>query len=86
MCLSRAASTFENTDFKAIALNYVCFLLGINIPILAVFCGCSDESRIKMHLTVENTLKTKFNLSSNPTNAIGESGMDKTLFDGLGDL
>ena len=53
--LSRAASTFQNTDFKATVLNYVCFLLRIKIPITAVFCGCSDIFRIKMHLIVENT-------------------------------
>ena len=80
------ATTFGNTDFKATVLNYVCFLLRIKIPIIAVFCGCSDKFRIKIDLIIENTRNEKSNMSSNPTNAIAESGMDKTLFGGLGDL
>ena len=86
VCLSKAATTFGNTDFKATVLNYVCFLLRIKIPIIAVFCGCSDKFRIKIDLIIENTRNEKSNMSSNPTNAIAESGMDKTVFGGLGDL
>ena len=55
VCLSRAGSTFQNTDFKATVLNYVCFLLRVKIPVIAVFCGCSYKFKIKMHLIVENT-------------------------------
>ena len=79
-------SSFQNKDFKATVLNYVCFLFRMKIPIIAVFGGCSEKFRIKMHLIVENTRNTKSNFSSILTNEIAESGMDKTLFDGLGDL
>ena len=51
-----------------------------------MFCGCSDKFRIRIDLIIENTRNEKSNMSSNPTNAIAESGMDKTLFGGLGDL
>ena len=64
----------------------MCFPLRIKIPIVDLFGGCSDEFRIKMHLTVENTLNAKSNISLIPANAIAESGIYKTLFDGPRDL